>query len=294
MAQSGTTSRRPARKAWSGLALRAGVMLALRAEIMTRFAHPCRAAIVLLLLGCGTRREAPEPSDGGDFDTGGSGGLAGSGGDAGSFAGAAGSGGIAGTGGFAGAGGRAGAAGSARGGAAGTGGAGGQAGATCSSAGAGPPTSGAQIQPGSVTPPNGCNVTSGLGDRQDECGCRDLVCTPDKTCLRVFQPPPSALGGPGNFFNGCFQACTADAECGDHRSCAMTVYGVRACGPWICRTTAECTADACGACRVGIAYFHAGAWMFNEAGNQCVYGGPCDAGSCATCQMWGPQTHICP
>jgi hypothetical protein len=265
---------------------------------MTCVAHPCRAAILLLLLGCGTWREPPEPFDAGDFDgsggsegggtgsAGGSGGRGPSGGGAGNPGDAAGSGGIAGTGGFAGEAGRA--------GAAGTGGAGGQGGATCSDAGAGPPASGAQIQPGSVTPPNGCNVTSGLGNRQDECACGDRVCTPDKTCLRVYQPPPSALGGPGNFFNGCFEVCTADAECGDHRSCAMTVYGVRACVPWICRMTPECTADACGACRVGVAYFHAGAWMFNEAGNRCVYRGPCTTGSCATCQMWEPDTHICP
>ena len=258
--------------------------------IMTRSTILFRAALMLLLLRCGTRRDPPDPYDAGDFDaeggsegrgTGGaagSGGATGSGGDAGSSGGAVGSGGSAG---------------SPRGGAAGTGGAAGQAGTTCRGAGGGPPASGAQIQPGVVTQPTGCNVTTGLGDRQDECACRNLVCTPEKTCLRAYQPPPSALGGPGNFFNGCFEVCTADADCGANRSCAMTVYGVRACGPWVCRTTPECIADPCGACRIGIGYFHAGAWMFNEAGNRCVYDGSCGAGSCATCEMWESDTHIC-
>jgi hypothetical protein len=223
---------------------------------------------------------------------GGSSGGAGAGGDGGGAAGAT-SGGAAGatSGGAAGA--TSGGAGGARGGAAGAGGAAGQAGTTCRGLG-GALGGSSQVQPRGAAAPAGCNDGGGqMFPRSDECGCRDLVCDPAKTCLRVFQPPPSALGGPGNYFNGCFEVCNADAECGANRVCALDFYGVRKCVPWVCRTTPECTADPCGVCRLGRAEFHA-SWILNEAANACLYEGPCGTSSCATCVSSIDGAHRCP
>jgi hypothetical protein len=257
-------------------------------------AHVFGVMLVTVVLGCSDGREPRAENDAGV--SGGAGGSDGAG-TGGVGTGGAGSGGAAGKSGAAGQAGS-GTGGAATAGAAGgrsdAGGAAGQAGMSCRGFGASPGSSG-EVQPGPSGPAVGCNGDGGnqLFPKPDECGCRDLVCGAGETCLRVFQPPPSALGGPGSFFNGCFELCSADADCGPNRSCAMTFYGVRECGPWICRTTSECTADPCAECRLGVAHFHA-SWIRNEAANRCVYEGLCRPSSCPSCEPYGDDAHICP
>jgi hypothetical protein len=161
--------------------------------------------------------------------------------------------------------------------------------------GMGPGEVGPQLHPQGGMPAVSCNAgDAGFVPVRDQCACGGLVCDAAKTCLKVFEPPPSALGGPGNYFNGCFEVCTADADCGANRICANNVYGVRECVPWVCRATSECTADRCGTCRLGYIPYHAGSWALNEPGNRCVYQGPCASNSCANCTIYDTTSHICP
>ena len=252
--------------------------------------------LVLLIVGCDSHRDPQDLSDAGTGGIAGSGGAAGDGGANAGSAGVSSGGATSGSGGAAGNGGLGGRGGATTGGGGslgGTSGTGGQAGGSCGGWGGSNPR-GSQLQPQGATPAVGCNGGTPPITKPDECGCLDLACRPAETCLRVFEPPPSALGGGGNYFNGCFERCDADMQCGPGRSCAMTVYGIRECVPWVCRQTSECTADSCGRCQLGYNLYHVGTWMLNEAGNTCVYEGPCTSSSCANCTPYGMDSHRCP
>ena len=150
--------------------------------------------------------------------------------------------------------------------------------------------SGMESKPEPPTPATDC---SSSGEMKDQCACGDLVCAAGQTCLKVVQPPPSAVGGGGYYFNGCFEVCEQDADCGSGRVCAGTIYGVRTCVPWVCRSSAECTADPCGICLPGRFHRHISGWMQNEVANLCIYEGVCGPDSCASCTPHGDDRHRC-
>jgi hypothetical protein len=114
--------------------------------------------------------------------------------------------------------------------------------------------------------------------RRDECACNDLTCAPGETCVKADEMAPLAVGGPGYSFNGCFELCADDIDCGPGRSCSTNVYGFRECAPTTCRTDADCDDQRCGICIRGFRGYHGGIKVFDETANRCEYTGPSDAG----------------
>ena len=127
-----------------------------------------------------------------------------------------------------------------------------------------------------------CNDNSSkLLAKPDECACNGLTCALGKTCAKVFERSPLAIGGPGYFINGCFELCTDDVDCGPDRFCAANVYGFRECVGETCRSDADCDDEPCGVCIRGFRGYHGNIKILDETGNRCEYSGLIDAGPVA-------------
>lgn len=164
--------------------------------------------------------------------------------------------------------------------------------AGCPGAGGAPSMSEPQIEPGR-TPATAATGCTDAATTPDECACGDLACAERETCLRVFQEPRSAIGGPGSFFNACFEVCARDSDCDRERVCAKNQYGVRECVPWSCREDSDCSEDPCGWCRHGFVLLHIAGWIPDETSNSCVYAGPCGPDSCQPCSAFAESAHFC-
>ena len=134
----------------------------------------------------------------------------------------------------------------------------------------------------------------------DRCACEGKTCEAGLTCVRVFNPPPFALGGPGGSSNGCFELCGSDADCLSQRVCLTNLHGLKVCvGRPACLSDADCTADACGHCLPKGEWFHAGARYLDPSRSECAYEGRCVASSCAGCSedffraSAGGSFHLC-
>jgi len=128
-----------------------------------------------------------------------------------------------------------------------------------------------------------CSPPSGqTSPPPDECACEGRVCSDGASSVRVFHPPPSALGGPGSVGNICTELCSGDADCGVGRACRRDLHGLKVCATPSCASDADCTADPCGHCVPGIVYIHGG-HLLDSTRAECVYEGPCAGHTCATC-----------
>jgi hypothetical protein len=134
----------------------------------------------------------------------------------------------------------------------------------------------------------------------DDCGCAMKTCPARLTCVRVFQPPNFAFGGPGGEINRCFELCQSDAGCDSGRICRTNLYGIDVCvAPPACLSDADCAADSCGHCVPKAEIFHAGSRILDRSKTSCIYEGPCAANSCSDClpdnAHWSPDGfHLCP
>ena len=135
----------------------------------------------------------------------------------------------------------------------------------------------------------------------DECACDCKRCSAGFTCVKVYNPPPSALGGGGYWNNRCFELCRSDADCSGGRVCRRNLHGIDVCADPPCRSDADCTADACGHCVPYSGRFHIGQVYLDPSKAHCVYEGQCAVGSCERCQdetpfRTGSSTwfHLCP